>query len=147
MRLFRCLMPTWLETFVLKHHSDIAVVLLKLCAIACSGEWSAGEDQNSTSKELHTRRVVIMPLTADDIAQVAAIVAHTMAQLQGTAGAAHGPKPQNVDERHFRKLATFGGGSRRIGHSSSSPPCVHQAVRHMQCYFMLRKNLLKLKIF
>jgi len=50
-----------------------------------------------------------MPLTADDIAQVAAIVAQTMAQLQETAGAAHGPKPQNVDERHFRKLATFGG--------------------------------------
>ena len=50
-----------------------------------------------------------MPLTADDIAQVATIVAQTMAQLQ-VAGD-HGPKPQNVDERHFRKLATFGGGA------------------------------------
>jgi len=48
-----------------------------------------------------------MPLTADDIAQVATIVAQTMAQMQ-VAGD-RGPKPQNVDERHFRKLATFGG--------------------------------------
>ena len=52
-----------------------------------------------------------MVLTQDDIAAIAHIVAMTVGQLnpQGAAAATVNYKSPRVDERHFRKVGTFGG--------------------------------------
>ena len=51
-----------------------------------------------------------MPFTAEDVAQVAAIVAQTMTQLQTqNAPVGHDKRVPHVDDRHFRKSFVFGG--------------------------------------
>ena len=57
-----------------------------------------------------------MVLTADDISEIAHIVASTIAQIPNFAAAAAPPtvtRVKNLDERHFRKIHQFGGSNWR----------------------------------